>query len=233
MIRRPPRSTLFPYTTLFRSYFTSATQEGTPMDRALGGLARALGLASRILPPARPSGKAFFVSRLLHDVVLGEAGLAGTNLRWGRRRSVIAWSLVGVTACTVAFVAALAWRAYVDNRESLTVAAARLPQLTRDIGVAEAAGPDDPVALLPTLDLLARFGEPAGAAAPRAIRAGFDVGLDRTGMLAAAARDAYHRTLREAFLPRIAARLEQRLRGAGRDHVELVYETLKSYLLLF
>ncbi|MFL6662556.1 MAG: type VI secretion system membrane subunit TssM, partial [Rhizobacter sp.] len=39
-------------------YFTSATQEGTPMDRALGGLARALGLASRILPPARPSGKA-------------------------------------------------------------------------------------------------------------------------------------------------------------------------------
>src|SRR5260221_3048660 len=25
MIRRPPRSTLFPYTTLFRSYFTSGT----------------------------------------------------------------------------------------------------------------------------------------------------------------------------------------------------------------
>ncbi len=54
-------------------YFTSATQEGTPMDRALGGLARALGLTSRIIAPARPSGKTFFVTRLLHDVVLAEA----------------------------------------------------------------------------------------------------------------------------------------------------------------
>src|SRR3989442_9263884 len=29
MIRRPPRSTLFPYTTLFRSKFTRATEPGT------------------------------------------------------------------------------------------------------------------------------------------------------------------------------------------------------------
>src|SRR3712207_6861566 len=29
MIRRPPRSTLFPYTTLFRSYFYSLSQLGT------------------------------------------------------------------------------------------------------------------------------------------------------------------------------------------------------------
>jgi type VI secretion system protein ImpL len=65
------------------------------------------------------------------------------------------------------------------------------------------------------------------------VRAGFDMGLDRSGMLAAATRDAYLRTLREAFLPRIAARLEQRLLGAERDHVELVYETLKAYLMLF
>src|SRR5260370_19884196 len=28
MIRRPPRSTLFPYTTLFRSLFTTAEREG-------------------------------------------------------------------------------------------------------------------------------------------------------------------------------------------------------------
>src|SRR5256885_16181474 len=33
MIRRPPRSTLFPYTTLFRSVFTSLSKEAMPIIR--------------------------------------------------------------------------------------------------------------------------------------------------------------------------------------------------------
>src|SRR2546425_8737243 len=34
MIRRPPRSTLFPYTTLFRSHLTSGNLEDSPEARA-------------------------------------------------------------------------------------------------------------------------------------------------------------------------------------------------------
>src|SRR5258705_5408884 len=38
MIRRPPRSTLFPYTTLFRSRRTSSTRpSGRPPERSTGG----------------------------------------------------------------------------------------------------------------------------------------------------------------------------------------------------
>src|SRR3989454_4799647 len=64
MIRRPPRSTLFPYTTLFRS-------------RLLGG-----GLGARLRLPQRPADRA----RLIGDAVgqLGDA-LAGTG-RAGCRR---------------------------------------------------------------------------------------------------------------------------------------------------
>src|SRR3712207_7730006 len=36
MIRRPPRSTLFPYTTLFRSYGTWYLQQTAGRDEALG-----------------------------------------------------------------------------------------------------------------------------------------------------------------------------------------------------
>src|SRR3712207_7414739 len=32
MIRRPPRSTLFPYTTLFRSLFPNAVMHGNPLN---------------------------------------------------------------------------------------------------------------------------------------------------------------------------------------------------------
>src|SRR2546426_3373648 len=50
MIRRPPRSTLFPYTTLFRSLLES------PMS---GEGASALGFARSILTPARDESSTF------------------------------------------------------------------------------------------------------------------------------------------------------------------------------
>jgi type VI secretion system protein ImpL len=210
-------------------YFTSATQEGTPMDRALGGLARALGLTSRIIPAARPSGKTFFVTRLLRDVVFAEAGLAGTNLRWRRRRQILAWGAMGATACTVVAASALSWRAYADNRDWLAGLGGRLPALERQVAAARETPSTDLVALLPSLDALAGF----SAGAPVIRHAALGMGLDRSEMLTAASQDAYLRTLREAFLPRIAARLEQRMRGGAPEHVGLIYESLKAYLMLF
>src|ERR1035441_444658 len=38
MIRRPPRSTLFPYTTLFRSYILACQREGTTTKVEFSGL---------------------------------------------------------------------------------------------------------------------------------------------------------------------------------------------------
>src|SRR5258708_32616364 len=40
MIRRPPRSTLFPYTTLFRSLFARGRLLNEPMERSLAALAK-------------------------------------------------------------------------------------------------------------------------------------------------------------------------------------------------
>src|SRR2546425_6552873 len=47
MIRRPPRSTLFPYTTLFRSlagYVTGTTAEGREAERRMHGALAAIAL---------------------------------------------------------------------------------------------------------------------------------------------------------------------------------------------
>ncbi|MBX9596911.1 MAG: type VI secretion system membrane subunit TssM, partial [Roseomonas sp.] len=57
-------------------YFTSGTQEGTPIDRLTGALSRAFGL-----DPRRPAaimgqkGRSYFLGRLLRDVVFNEARL--------------------------------------------------------------------------------------------------------------------------------------------------------------
>src|SRR2546425_9950529 len=44
MIRRPPRSTLFPYTTLFRSFWQVAMQPGRPLAAGRVGDAHFFGL---------------------------------------------------------------------------------------------------------------------------------------------------------------------------------------------
>src|SRR3712207_8855972 len=54
MIRRPPRSTLFPYTTLFRSHHRGVGQEDLPVS----GIPRAARRLIGAVPRAQQSGQA-------------------------------------------------------------------------------------------------------------------------------------------------------------------------------
>src|SRR2546429_7380532 len=50
MIRRPPRSTLFPYTTLFRSVIVRATDSATPPNPVLGAVVSFQEVVFRLAP---------------------------------------------------------------------------------------------------------------------------------------------------------------------------------------
>src|SRR5256885_7524399 len=58
MIRRPPRSTLFPYTTLFRSRRWIVAKPGKPMDAGL--LAKPRHLSLGVLPGTLLNGRLSF-----------------------------------------------------------------------------------------------------------------------------------------------------------------------------
>jgi type VI secretion system protein ImpL len=211
-------------------YFTSATQEGSPIDRVLGALSRALGLAHRVLPAGRPSGRAYFVTRLLREVVLGEAGLAGTNTRWERRRAWLHGGVLAASALVTVAALAWAWHQYDGNADFLAAVSASNAKLQSQASAAKAAAADDVSSLVPLLDgvwALAR--EPVEAAARRA--AAF--GLEQRSNIVAAAQDAYHHLLRDSLVPRLAKRLEQRLMAEGDNAVVTRYEALKAYLMLF
>jgi type VI secretion system protein ImpL len=212
-------------------YFTSATQEGSPMDRALGALSRALGLAHRVLPPGRPSGRSYFVTRLLRDVVLGEAGLAGTNRRWERQR---AWLHGGVVAASMLLtVAALAWawHEYAGSAERLAATAPAAARLQAQGAAAKSPGSAaDLSSMVPLLDGLWSL---SGDDNARNTRRAASLGLDPYSSVVAAAQDAYHHLLRDTLVPRLAKRLEQRLNTTSADALVTRYEALKAYLMLF
>ena len=71
-------------------YFTSGTQEGTPIDRLTGSLSRAFGLDQRRLPSLRPEqGKSYFLGGLLRNVIFGEALLVSEPPKAARRRMLL------------------------------------------------------------------------------------------------------------------------------------------------
>ena len=61
-------------------YLTSGTQEGTPIDRLTGAMARSFGIDQQRAPSLRPEqGRSYFLTRLLKDVIFGEAMLVARD----------------------------------------------------------------------------------------------------------------------------------------------------------
>jgi type VI secretion system protein ImpL len=61
------------------AYYTSGTQEGNPIDRVLAALARTFRLDRSAAAGLGGTGKSFFLTRLLRDVVFSEADLAALD----------------------------------------------------------------------------------------------------------------------------------------------------------
>src|SRR5256885_12623534 len=109
MIRRPPRSTLFPYTTLFRSLMT-------PLPRPLV-LLSALSFVSASLAAQLPRDLDAYVTRVMHDFEVPGVAIAivqdgrvllakGYGVRkWGEPAPVDERTLFGIASNTKAFTA--------------------------------------------------------------------------------------------------------------------------------
>jgi type VI secretion system protein ImpL len=213
-------------------YFTSGTQEGSPIDRVLGTLGRTFGVEQR--PAAVPSwrGKAFFLTRLLKEVVFAEQGLVGRNLRAETRQRRMRFAgLAAMLLVTLGLV--VVWTvAYTRNKAYLADVQARLPEVQAAVAaVPPATGAE--LSLLPNaLDKV------AAAPSPSAFALDAPPLLDRLGLyqgpyVAAGTEIGYRKLLDNALMPRVARRLEERLRATNRDNLELAYEALKAYLMLY
>lgn len=213
-------------------YFTSGTQEGSPIDRVLGTLGRTFGVEQR--PAAVPSwrGKAFFLTRLLKEVVFAERGLVGKNFQAETRQR--RWRLAALTTMALAAIGLVtAWTiGYGRNLSYLADVQARIPEVQAAVAATPPATGAE-LSVLPTaLDKVAAVPVPVGFALddPPFINR---LGLYQGPYVAAGTEIGYHKLLDNGLMPRVARRLEERLRTASRDNLELAYEALKGYLMLY
>ncbi len=211
-------------------YFTSGTQESTPIDRMMGAIARTFGIDAQSVAAPTAAGRAYFIERLLKDVIIPEAGLAGVNRRLELR--LLALQYGGYVACALLVVLGLValFRSDFANR-------AYLDQVAASVQVYQQT-PAPPVAVTATglADTLPRLG---------ALRDVVDTaeqyrehhpwsmgwGLYQGRSVGEAARDAYVRELSGSLLPALGDQLRAELVNASADP-ERLYELLKAYLML-
>ncbi len=210
-------------------YFTSGTQTGTPIDRVLSALAGSFGVSRQGPSPFRGTGKSFFLTRLLRDVVFTEAGLAGLNPRLERRRRwVMRGAYAGVFATLVLAGAALT-TSYSRNLVYTNAVAERALEIEAKID-ALPAEERNPLGVLPLLDAARAIpGGHAERGEPVPVTMG--LGLYQGNKLGSQAQRAYQRILAKALLPRVILRLEEQVREAGGDP-DALYDALRVYLML-
>ena len=213
-------------------YFTSGTQEGTPIDRVMGALSRSFGLARAGGPAASGKGKSFFLNALLHKVIFPERDLVSRNAAAERRRHTLRWSAIAAMGIAASLVL-MSWIvSYGRNATYASEVLARVPELRQKIEALPAAPAGEVVLLAQPLAGVRDAALPAGSAVdePGLLNT---LGLYQGQKLDAGARLAYHRLLDQAMLPRVTRRLEERLRAASRDNLEAAYLGLKTYMMLY
>lgn len=211
-------------------YFTSATQEGAPIDRLAAQLSSSFGLPPRrSMLAQRVERRSFFLKHLLTEVIFREAGLGTFDPLALKRR---AWIWRGAVAASVLVVLAAATAftlSYLDNRQAVDAQADELVALQRPLAAAAA---EPTLVQSPTLEsaLTAMDGVVASRAA---IPSGIPdlTGPSASAELRQAQAAAYNHALRNVLEPRMVALLEATMWRQIREP-EFMLGALKTYRMM-
>jgi type VI secretion system protein ImpL len=211
-------------------YFTSGTQEGSPIDRMMGNLARGFGIEQAVLPPTKSSARSYFLTSLLQKVVFPEQRLASADMKWERRRHIMRMSAFGAMGLVAAMLIGGWTISAIRNLDYLEAVEAQVEPAR--IGLAEMpARMQNPTSAAPVLQGLRNMWltPTLDEESPPML---MGLGLYQGEKINGAAALAHQKALNDVFLPQLARRLEDQLRDAQKDNLEFAYEALKSYVML-
>lgn len=213
-------------------YFSSGTQEGTPIDQVLGAMGRGFGSA-QAAQHYSGTGKSFFLHDLLRNVIFAESGWVSFDKYAVRRAALLRYgAMSAVAAVFVALVGVWGW-SFVQNKSLInsTENAVAEYRVTADEELKRDTVSDtDFHAVLSNLQTLRYM--PAGyAKRGESTPLGETFGLSQRERLVSASTAAYRQGLERMLRSRLILRLE-RLIQSSMNEPDIVYEALKVYLML-
>ncbi len=217
-------------------YFSSGTQDGTPIDRVMAGLAGRFGVPPARFGAFRGQGRSFFLTRLLREVMFREAGLVGRNRRAEQRQK---WSRIAALSVSAVLllgaVGLWTWSTFVNLdlmarvQDGLDTYREQVRAILPGNGDTVVVDSSDLPPVLPPLATVRDL--PTGYAHrddPRPTGSGF--GLYQGKKLAEQTRTAYINALNSLLLPRLTYRLREMLTEV--QETESLYNLLKLYLMV-
>lgn len=206
-------------------YFTSGTQEGTPIDRVMAALATSFRLDRQAMPLFSGRGKSFFLGKLLKQVIFPEAELVGVDPKVERRFRLMNLAGYAATFAVVA-ITTIAWFV------SFTLNKVALGEVEQQIERYQAPSPVPTDSrgnfsmLLPKLNALSEINHIYQ-------RTGWmtTFGLYQGDKIEGGANISYEKLLRESFSPAITQRLKERMQGEEGQNLDVLYQLLRVYLM--
>ncbi|MBC3411217.1 MULTISPECIES: type VI secretion system membrane subunit TssM [Pseudomonas] len=203
-------------------YFTSGTQEGSPIDRLIGSMAQSMGLDRAHLARQNGTGRSYFIEKLFSAVAFAERGLVGSNPKVEQRRKWIARGALALSVALVLVVGTLWTLSYRANQQYIAEVDSRLKPVGKSVQELSPAQ-RNVVEVLPLLNAVRDLANnPPGWAE--------GLGLYQGDMLEGESDSVYRKLLIAIFAPRLVTRIEEQLYAGGPS--DYLYEGLKAYLML-
>jgi type VI secretion system protein ImpL len=213
-------------------YFTSGTQEGTPIDRLMLGMARTFGIGRQAIGSGQGQGRSYFLTRLFESVVFPEAGLVSADDKVERRYRWTKRAAIAATVVTALVTGGLFTRSYLGNQELIEQASTYVDSY-QSLSSTLPASPIGDTDLPPVIDALNVLRDmPANPVLgdPDPERR-LTYGLYQGEVIGTQAAQTYRAALNQRLLPRLLLRLEEQI-AANVNNPDLLYEALKIYLML-
>ena len=205
-------------------YFTSGTQDGTPIDRMMSAVSSNFGFARENVQLQQGQGKSFFLGNLFREVIFPESELVGSNrkfetfIKWAQRSAYVGVVVLTIGLLTVWAGSVSQHNSYMSEVESyiseFNTENKRLNEWNKDIRV-----------VLPTLNALAKASIVYDQNEHPWLSG---MGL-YDGNVDTSANEAYHAQLNELFLPRVISYLEKQI-SKGHKGGDL-YNSFRTYLM--
>ena len=212
-------------------YFSSGTQEGTPIDQLLGSIGRSFGKNAQA--HLSGTGKSFFLHDLLSRVIFAESGWVSYDKAADRRATIARCAGLAAIAAIAAAGLGVLGLSFTTNKSLIAAtsqAAGQYRETAAPLLASTTVSDADLETVIGALDALRSL--PAGYDArdqPTPAKATF--GLSQRERILSASETAYRQGLERMFRSRLLFQLERTIEAKMADPMAL-YEPWKIYLML-